>query len=186
MEIRVTCFHFSLVSDPNNLFATMSSILLRPRTAHAFTKASRRLFSTKEYQHIIASRPVPSVALLTLNRPKALNALSTPLFRDLNAALLEADAEKEIGAIVITGSEKAFAGELFWILCRSSSPIDGVPSVLQPARTSKNSRRRTVCLEYDAILIFCQTEYQTLVQLLERTMAIFSQNGPSSQRSGSP
>ncbi|KIO30310.1 hypothetical protein M407DRAFT_155229 [Tulasnella calospora MUT 4182] len=87
----------------------MSSILFRPRTAYAFTKASRRLFSTKEYQHIIASRPVPSVALLTLNRPKALNALSTPLFRDLNAALLEADAEKEIGAIVITGSEKAFA-----------------------------------------------------------------------------
>ncbi|KAG8987946.1 hypothetical protein FRB90_003052, partial [Tulasnella sp. 427] len=87
----------------------MSSILLRPRTAYAFTRASSRLFSTKEYQNVIASRPVPSVALLTLNRPKALNALSTPLFQDLNAALLEADAEKDIGAIVITGSEKAFA-----------------------------------------------------------------------------
>lgn len=69
-----------------------------------------RHFSGKTYEHIIASRPVPSVALLTLNRPKALNALSTPLFRDLNDALLEADAEGEVGAIVITGSEKAFAG----------------------------------------------------------------------------
>ena len=54
---------------------------------------------------------LPSVALLTLNRPKALNALSTPLFKDLNHALLEADANKDVGAIVITGSEKAFAGE---------------------------------------------------------------------------
>lgn len=70
------------------------------------------MYSTQKYEHIIASRPVPSVALLTLNRPKALNALCTPLFKDLNHALQEADAEKEVGAIVITGSAKAFAGEL--------------------------------------------------------------------------
>lgn len=64
-----------------------------------------------QYEHILTSRPNPSVALITLNRPKALNALSTPLFLELNKALFEADADQAIGAIVLTGSEKAFAGE---------------------------------------------------------------------------
>jgi enoyl-CoA hydratase len=44
-----------------------------------------------------------------LNRPKALNALSTPLILELNQALREFQADKKIGAIVLTGSEKAFA-----------------------------------------------------------------------------
>ncbi|QKX60670.1 uncharacterized protein TRUGW13939_07816 [Talaromyces rugulosus] len=46
---------------------------------------------------------------VTLNRPKALNALSSPLFEELNDALSKYDENKDIGAIVITGSEKAFA-----------------------------------------------------------------------------
>lgn len=50
-----------------------------------------------------------NVALITLNRPKALNALSSPLMAELGQALLEADANAEIGCIVVTGSEKAFA-----------------------------------------------------------------------------
>lgn len=49
--------------------------------------------------------------LVTLNRPKALNALCSPLFQELNDALSKYDQDKDIGAIVITGSEKAFAGE---------------------------------------------------------------------------
>jgi enoyl-CoA hydratase len=44
-----------------------------------------------------------------LNRPKALNALCTPLFHELNAALRAYDADNSIGAIVLTGSERAFA-----------------------------------------------------------------------------
>lgn len=48
---------------------------------------------------------------VTLNRPKAYNALSTPLFTELNDALSKYDTDKDIGAIVITGNEKAFAGE---------------------------------------------------------------------------
>lgn len=47
---------------------------------------------------------------VTLNRPKALNALSSPLFKELNDALTRFDEDKATGAIVITGSEKAFAG----------------------------------------------------------------------------
>jgi enoyl-CoA hydratase len=49
------------------------------------------------------------VGLITLNRPKVLNALSDGLFDDLGDALLKLDADDEVGAIVLTGSEKAFA-----------------------------------------------------------------------------
>ena len=49
------------------------------------------------------------VALITLNRPKQLNALAPGLMQELGAALHAFDADQEIGAIVITGNEKAFA-----------------------------------------------------------------------------
>ncbi|HEY6135502.1 MAG TPA: enoyl-CoA hydratase [Rubrivivax sp.] len=47
--------------------------------------------------------------LITLNRPKQLNALNDGLMDELGAALLAFDADDAIGCIVITGSEKAFA-----------------------------------------------------------------------------
>jgi len=47
--------------------------------------------------------------LITLNRPKALNALNDDLMDELGAALKAFDADDGIGCIVITGSEKAFA-----------------------------------------------------------------------------
>ncbi|KAG0030127.1 putative enoyl-CoA hydratase, mitochondrial [Podila clonocystis] len=49
------------------------------------------------------------VALVTLHRPKALNALCNGLFVELNQVLKEYDNNSEIGAIVLTGSERAFA-----------------------------------------------------------------------------
>ena len=49
------------------------------------------------------------VALVTLNRPKQLNALNPKLMQELGAALQGFDADDGIGAIVITGNEKAFA-----------------------------------------------------------------------------
>jgi enoyl-CoA hydratase len=49
------------------------------------------------------------VGLITLNRPKQLNALSPELMQALAAALYAFDADDGVGAIVITGSEKAFA-----------------------------------------------------------------------------
>jgi enoyl-CoA hydratase len=47
--------------------------------------------------------------LITLNRPKALNALNDKLMDELGDALLAFDGNEAIGAMVITGSEKAFA-----------------------------------------------------------------------------
>jgi len=49
------------------------------------------------------------VGLVTLNRPKALNALNDSLMNELGEALAAFDADEAIGAIVITGSDKAFA-----------------------------------------------------------------------------
>lgn len=49
------------------------------------------------------------VALITLNRPEALNALNNDTMLEVTQAVQEFDADAEVGAIVITGSEKAFA-----------------------------------------------------------------------------
>lgn len=49
------------------------------------------------------------VGLLTLNRPKALNALNSALVAELNQALDGFERDEAIGAVVITGSDKAFA-----------------------------------------------------------------------------
>lgn len=48
-------------------------------------------------------------ALITLNRPKALNALNDQLMDEMGEALLAFDADDSIGCIVLTGSERAFA-----------------------------------------------------------------------------
>jgi enoyl-CoA hydratase len=50
-----------------------------------------------------------AVGLITLNRPKALNALNAQMVQEMGRALDELEADQAIGAIVITGSEKAFA-----------------------------------------------------------------------------
>jgi enoyl-CoA hydratase len=49
------------------------------------------------------------VGIITLNRPQALNALSAQLIAELNAAIDDCEADDGIGAMVLTGSEKAFA-----------------------------------------------------------------------------
>ena len=49
------------------------------------------------------------VMLITLNRPKQLNALNDALMDELGKAVIDADADGGIGAVVITGNEKAFA-----------------------------------------------------------------------------
>ncbi len=58
---------------------------------------------------LILSEAVGKVGLITLNRPKQLNALNDQLMSELAAALDAFEADENIGCIVITGSEKAFA-----------------------------------------------------------------------------
>ncbi|GAN76655.1 enoyl-CoA hydratase [Acidisphaera rubrifaciens] len=58
---------------------------------------------------MIATEVQGAVALIRLNRPQALNALCDQLMRELGEQLLAYDADPAIGAIVLTGNEKAFA-----------------------------------------------------------------------------
>jgi enoyl-CoA hydratase len=60
------------------------------------------------YQDIIVEKR-GRVGIITLNRPKALNALCDSLVAELGSALDEMEADTGIGAIILTGSEKAFA-----------------------------------------------------------------------------
>ena len=64
------------------------------------------------YETILISTQGPDsrqVGIITLNRPKQLNALNDQLMNELGAALKAFDADASIGCIILTGSEKAFA-----------------------------------------------------------------------------
>jgi enoyl-CoA hydratase len=60
------------------------------------------------YELILTKTEGP-VGIVTLNRPKQLNALNDQLMDELGAALKAFDADGDIGCMVLTGSEKAFA-----------------------------------------------------------------------------
>ncbi|HZQ71939.1 MAG TPA: enoyl-CoA hydratase [Burkholderiales bacterium] len=60
------------------------------------------------YELIVAEKK-DRVGIVTLNRPKQMNALNARLMQELGQALAEFDADQGVGAIVITGNEKAFA-----------------------------------------------------------------------------
>ncbi|GGV34652.1 enoyl-CoA hydratase [Streptomyces spectabilis] len=65
---------------------------------------------TDAYETILVDRAAaPRTALLTLNRPKALNALNLQVMREVVAAAEELDRSPDIGCIVLTGSARAFA-----------------------------------------------------------------------------
>lgn len=106
-------------------FSTKSSPILAnhirsPLTASA--SAPSRTFSSdtslkENYENILVERRLPEnsdvvgggVGVVTLHRPKALNALSDALFKDLIHAVRAFEEDDDIGCIVITGSGKAFA-----------------------------------------------------------------------------
>lgn len=81
---------------------TLTKPIFQPSLYRAFSS------SIPQYQNIIYEQK-DKVGLITLNRPKALNALCDSLIRELNDLLAKLDDDRNIGAIVITGSEKAFA-----------------------------------------------------------------------------
>ena len=60
------------------------------------------------YENIIVSTN-GNVGVITINRPKVLNALSSAVMDEMSKALDNFEADDEIGAIVITGNEKSFA-----------------------------------------------------------------------------
>lgn len=74
-----------------------------------------RFFSTStdysglEYENCNFEMKDYGVGLVTINRPKALNALCDALYKDLHDIMSRMDKDRSVGAIVLTGSERAFA-----------------------------------------------------------------------------
>lgn len=81
------------------------------------TGTMRAMSSLKDsYNHILAEKRLPDssacgggVGLITLHRPKALNALCDALFEDLIHAVHAFEEDEDVGCVVVTGSPKAFA-----------------------------------------------------------------------------
>ncbi|THG94732.1 hypothetical protein EW145_g8086, partial [Phellinidium pouzarii] len=103
----------SLIANRTSALRTYSHRAIRP-TQHIHLRAmssSTAQITGKKYEHILASATSPGVLLITLNRPKALNALCAALMSEVNEVLDAAQQDDAIGAVVITGNERAFAGE---------------------------------------------------------------------------
>lgn len=83
------------------MFAQTRSLLIN--------RSFARAMSSRTFEHILVKNPVSDVSLIQLNRPKALNALCNALIDELNTAMEDAQNDPKVGAIVLTGSEKAFA-----------------------------------------------------------------------------
>merc|ERR1719221_1343075 len=81
------------------------------RTSALFPSQVRapRMFSTGADDLVLMEKKDSAVAVLTLNRPKALNALSDGLMLELVKKLQEVDADDSLRAAVVTGTGKAFA-----------------------------------------------------------------------------
>lgn len=71
----------------------------------------QHICSVSEYENIIVDKvgKNKNVGLVQLNRPKSLNALCDALVSDVAAAVQQFDQDSSVSAIVLTGSEKAFA-----------------------------------------------------------------------------
>ena len=64
---------------------------------------------SQNFETINVRTEAGKVGIVTLNRPKQLNALSGELMRELGTALMAFDADEAMGCIILTGSERAFA-----------------------------------------------------------------------------
>ncbi|XP_048852114.1 enoyl-CoA hydratase, mitochondrial-like [Brienomyrus brachyistius] len=92
------------------IFCRSASFAVRQAASFVFTGA-RRYSTDAHFEFILANKRgvKENVSLIQLNRPKALNALCDGLMQEVNQALDGFEGDSQVGAIVITGSEKAFA-----------------------------------------------------------------------------
>uniref|UniRef100_A0A7N6A0Y7 Enoyl-CoA hydratase, mitochondrial n=1 Tax=Anabas testudineus TaxID=64144 RepID=A0A7N6A0Y7_ANATE len=86
--------------------------LLKPSGAAPALLSAARLYSSgAQYEYILVEKrgEKKDVGFIQLNRPKALNALCDGLMKEVGEALNAFEADGDVGAIVITGSDRAFA-----------------------------------------------------------------------------
>ena len=88
-------------------FVVSQNVARVPWRVHNMAKA----FSNASYSHLIVEKRGADnqVGLVQLNRPKALNALCDELMKELGDVMESLDNDPNIGAVVLTGSSRAFA-----------------------------------------------------------------------------
>ncbi|KAM4599833.1 enoyl-CoA hydratase, mitochondrial isoform 1-T1 [Fundulus diaphanus] len=86
-------------------------LLNSSRAAPALLSAGRLYSSGAQYEYILVEKrgDKNNVGFIQLNRPKALNALCDGLMKEVGQALDAFEADADVGAVVITGSDRAFA-----------------------------------------------------------------------------
>ena len=84
---------------------------------------------TVEYQNLIVEknfRQDPHIALIRLNRPQVLNALSTDLMKELLDALFSLEDDSSVRVIILTGNDRAFAAGADIAQLMKATPIDQI------------------------------------------------------------
>ena len=76
------------------------------------------------YEWILADRPAAGLGRVQFNRPAALNALSSAMLDEVMDALTRFDADADIGAMILTGSDKVFAAGADIKEMAERTPID--------------------------------------------------------------
>jgi len=99
----------SVSSISRSVWAPSSGkVSVRSTQPVSFPAAARSLSTTPLYKDILVETK-GKVGVITLNRPKALNALNSNLINEVSDALEKFDANPAVNAVVLTGSEKSFA-----------------------------------------------------------------------------
>src|SRR5262249_37085630 len=102
-----------------------SSAIL-PKLSQSFEPLARpicRMIPVMEYENVLVDLDGP-VGVVTLNRPRVLNALSPALVAELNDALGRLDADPEVRAAVLTGGPRVFAAGAEMADMSERSPVE--------------------------------------------------------------
>lgn len=110
MQSLQKLYQIGSLATKNNMFRCLSTTG-KPAVVQFQLYPTCLFIAAYEYIKIERKGAKSNIGLVTLNRPKALNALSDGLMTELVDALQKYDTDKDISAMILTGSEKAFAGD---------------------------------------------------------------------------
>lgn len=137
--------------------------------SRSLTRGFQQRFNSATHYEYILSEVKGNVGVITLNRPKQLNALCNDLLNEVIDAGRAFDKNDAIGAIIITGSEKAFAAgadikemsTMTYAQCYKENLFKNwteIPKISKPVQYfifNMNSKHCYDCLFHPSAWIFC-------------------------------
>lgn len=132
-------------SDFTHRTRPLDSATDRPTGAAITTTTSTSTVATPTYAGLVITHPHPYVALVTLDRPSALNVLSDALIQSLNECLNNLLSKPDIHAIVLTGSPRVFSAGADVRELRVLSPSNAIRSDFPSHWSSVLAARRRRC-----------------------------------------